>query len=395
MQRQANKQNLTIRYAFIPGFYWMSFAVIMGFSSLYLLSQGLTNTQIGIMTAVACTFSAFFQPILASYADRTTRMSLKEIVVILAGIVVLLAASLLICHDKWKTGTALFYSLAIFSLQMLTPLVNSLGTESINRGKKINYGACRAIGSLGYSVIAFILGKVTVSGGPISVPVAMLLVYAALLLSLLAFPFEKRTEKTEKITAVSGNGFFGFVHKYPRYCIVLVGCILIFISHIFLNNFTLQIIMSKGGGNAEMGFAQGLGSLIELPIMFLFGWMLTKLSCDIWFRMTGIFFFLKSLFSWIAPNIPLYYAVQLFQIFGWALITVSSVFYVNAIMDETDAIKGQAYYTVTFTVANVIGSVIGGVVLDQIGVSGMLCIGTVCAFVGMMIMLFFGKIKTN
>ena len=53
MNTSEKSKNLTPGYSFIQGFFWMSFAAIMGFSSLYLLESGYTNTQIGMIIAVA------------------------------------------------------------------------------------------------------------------------------------------------------------------------------------------------------------------------------------------------------------------------------------------------------------------------------------------------------
>ena len=73
---------------------------------------------------------------------------------------------------------------------------------------------------------------------------------------------------------------------------------------------------------------------------------------------------------------------------GWALIAVSSVYYVNSIMDAQDAIKGQAYLTMTYTLGSVLASLLGGALIDKAGVNAMLIFGTAAAFIGMIILLF-------
>lgn len=171
----------------------------------------------------------------------------------------------------------------------------------------------------------------------------------------------------------------------------LTGCVLVYISHVLLNSFTFQIVQEKGGTSAEMGTAMAMASLFELPTMFLFAFMLKKVRCDIWFRISGIFFFLKTLGTLLAPNILSFYAVQVFQMLGWALITVSSVYYVNAIMEKQDAIKGQAYMTMTYTLGSVAGALIGGALIDGMGVVSMLIFATVSAAAGMGIMLFMAQ----
>ena len=60
----AKTKNLTPIYAFIQGVYWMNFAAIMGYSGFYLLGSGFSNTEIGIIIAIAGILSAVLQPVL-------------------------------------------------------------------------------------------------------------------------------------------------------------------------------------------------------------------------------------------------------------------------------------------------------------------------------------------
>ena len=48
------KKHLSVRYGTIQGCYWMGYAALMGYASVYLLEKGFTNTQIGLLTAVGC-----------------------------------------------------------------------------------------------------------------------------------------------------------------------------------------------------------------------------------------------------------------------------------------------------------------------------------------------------
>ena len=163
---------------------------------------------------------------------------------------------------------------------------------------------------------------------------------------------------------------------------------MVYVSHVLINSFAYQVIVEKGGSSTDMGIAMALAAIIELPTMFLFGYMQKKIRCDIWFRSCGIFFALKTLFSLLAPNMTVYYIIQIFQAFGWALISVSSVYYVNSIMEPQDVIKGQAYFTMTYTIGTVLGALLGGWLIDLAGVSAMLIFGTAAASIGAVLMLF-------
>ena len=123
--------------------------------------------------------------------------------------------------------------------------------------------------------------------------------------------------------------------------------------------------------------------------------MLKKARCDTWFRLTGIFFTLKSLGSLLAPNMTVFYGIQIFQMLGWGLMTASSVYYVNAIMEPEDVIKGQAYFTMAYTLGSVLASLLGGALIDFAGVHSMLLFATISAFIGALIVLFFAERTTK
>lgn len=385
MKTDNKTKDLTVRYALIQSFFWMSLAAVIGYISFFLLDSGYSNTQIGLVTAIAGALSAVLQPAVASYADRPGSASLKKILLILAVILLAVSILLLLAFHRNMIMTGLAYGLILMLLQSLIPLVNSLGITSLNQGQKLNYGIARGMGSVSYALCAYLLGILTEKTGAFSVPLAMMLLLLFLIGSLFLFPFENTgCEKPEKASASCGSIFSLFI-KYKKFSIVLVGWTLIYISHVLLNNFAYQIVNSKNGGSAEMGVAMALAAMAEFPTLFLFNRMLKRARCDVWFRMSGIFFMLKSLCSLLAPNITVFYAVQLFQMFGWALVTVSSVYYVNAIVEEGDAIKGQAYMTMTYTLGTVAGALIGGALIDRSGVNSMLIFSTTAALIGAII----------
>lgn len=387
MTNSAKPKNLTVNYSFIQGFYWMNFSAIMGFASLYLLDGGFSNTEIGMIMAIAGIISAILQPMTAGYADRSSSPSLKKIMLVLILIQLTLGILMLFFFRRAFLLTGVLYGSTITLLQLLNPFINSLGMQSINQGNLLNFGAARGMGSVAYAVMSYILGAIAEKTGAVSVPVSISAISLALTATLVLFPFSKSGAAAAAPKATASNPL-AFFRKYKRFTVVLAGCIFIYLSHVLLNSFTFQIVESKGGGSGEMGSAMAIAALIELPTLFLFTLMLKKARCDFWFRICGIFFMLKSLGTLLAPNIPVFYGVQLFQMLGWGLIAVSSVYYVNSIMEEQDAIKGQAYITMTYTLGSVIGALLGGALIDAAGVNAMLVFATVSAVIGMLILLF-------
>lgn len=387
------KKHLSVRYGMIQGCYWMGSSALMGYASVYLLEKGFTNTQIGLLTAVGCILSAILQPALASYADRPESPSVRTMLLgtnlVQLVLVILLAAT---AGSSSMAVRTLLYGASITLLMLMIPFVNSLGMETIRQGEELDYGIGRGMGSVAYAAASWMLGRLTASFGANVIPVWAIALTLLFLLCVFTFPFEKDRKKTEAEKEKTGAASpVDFLKRYPSFAVVLLGCVLIFTSHNLINSFNYQIAMAKGGGSGEMGNAMTISAVSELPTMFLFGYLLKKKSSVFWFRLSGLFFTLKCVGTFLAFNIPTYYAVQPFQMLGWALINVACVYYVDGIMEPQDSIKGQAYMAMTITVGNVLSSLVGGWLIDAAGVGAMLICASCVAFIGWLIVCMGSK----
>ena len=378
-------KNLTVFYAFIQGLYWMNFAAIMGYSGYYLLAKDFSNTEIGIIIAVAGIISAILQPVLASYADHPQSPSLKKLMQLL--LLLQLIFGILLLFVQIPTVIGLLYGCSIALLQILTPFISALGMESINQGNNLNFGLARGMGSVAYAGLSYVLGIVTSWTGASAVPIFVMLITLSLTGVVALFPFTKVVASTAPKSQAASNSSnpLVFFRKYKRFSLVLLGCIFIYVSHVLLNNFTYQIIESKGGGSAQMGTATAIAAMCELPTLFLFSFIVRKIRCDILLRISGIFYAIKAIGSLLAPNVLTYYSVQTLQMLGWGLMTVVSVYYVNIIMEKEDVIKGQAYFTMTYTLGSVAAAFIGGALIDISGVNAMLIFSVISVVIGAII----------
>lgn len=384
-----NVKNESVRYnsvySILQACLWMSYAAILGFASVYLLDAGFTNTQIGLLTAAAFTLSSFLQPVVAAYADRANSLSVKQLLFIIDGMGVAVALALIASRGN-QTCTGWLFGCAMIVLSVLTPMVNSLGTETMNQGKSLNFGAARGIGSAGYAVGAFLLGRLEGKLGTALVPWTMTAIFGTFFLVLFLFPFVKVT-KDYGVSRKQSGGLPDFLRRYKAFTLTLVGCALIYTGHAFLNSYTFQIVETKGGGTQELGVVMAMASFAELPTMFLFGFLRKKAGPAFWLKVSGIFMTLKAVCTLLAPNMGWFYPVQLIQTLGFALIAVDSVFYANAQMEPRDAVKGQALMTMTITVGNVLGGLLGGPLIDTLGVHAMLLTATLVSGLGMVLVI--------
>ena len=368
------RQSKTAQYALIQALYWMSFCMIFAYASVYLLDRGFSNTAIGLLIGISGTISAILQPVIGGMAgEGPGRVPLKRMIMLGCSLMLLVGLGLLLVSGNQVLTVAL-YGTAVTFLQVLTSLVYSLGMGCINRGERLDFGLARGIGSLAYAGISYVAGFLVVSVGTELIPASIAALYGLMLAAVFFFRsgegtvpgMGKSVENAVKhpdSDQVSGKKMqqeATFFKRYPRFFALLLGATLVFVSHNMLNNFAFQVMESKGGGSSAMGTAIALAAASELPTMFLFGWMVKKVRCDIWLKISGLFFLIKSLATVLVTSVMGMYLIQGLQMFGFALFVVASVYYVNMIMEEKDRTRGQAFMTMTNTLGGVLGSSCGG-----------------------------------
>lgn len=406
------RQSKTAQYALIQGLYWMSFCMIFAYASVYLLDRGFSNTAIGLLIGISGTISAILQPVIGGMAGRGPgKVPLKRMIMFGCSLMLLAGLGLMLVSGN-QVLTVVLYGTAVTFLQVLTSLVYSLGMGCINRGERLDFGLARGIGSLAYAGISYVAGFLVVSVGTELIPASIAVLYGLMLAAVFFFRSGEGTVpgsgkmavtsagKTAEGTVGHTDGSAGggqandgkmqqeatFFKRYPRFFALLLGATLVFVSHNMLNNFAFQVMESKGGGSSAMGTAIALAAASELPTMFLFGWMVKKVRCDIWLKVSGLFFLIKSLATVLVTNVMGMYLIQGLQMFGFALFVVASVYYVNMIMEEKDRTRGQAFMTMTNTLGGVLGSSCGGALIDGFGIHIMLVASTVVAAAGMALM---------
>lgn len=393
--RQENFPLATTRYSLIQMFYWMTFCMMINFSSVYLLAKGFANAEIGLILAAVNIAAMLLQPAMATFVGRSARISLKNFLCALAGFVVLFAFFLLLGADKWLV--ALLATAAFTAQVSLHPLVNALCFQYRKQKFAINYGIARGIGSGSFAVTAIVLGRYIESIGAEYLP-AFYMVTASVFLLLMAFfrPRKSAMAGQGEADAVPLGGDaapeavspLGFVRKYKRFCVYIAGSALIFFPHTIISSYMYQIVSSLGGGSAEMGVASFLAASVEIPVMFAFAKLNKRFSCATLLRCTAVVFAIKHFLTFLAPSIPVYYATQLLQIGAYGLYIPASVYYVDQITEKQDQVLGQAVAGGALTAGTVLSSLVGGMLLDRLSVKALLFIGVFLSLAGGALVLY-------
>lgn len=377
------KWKATASYAVMQASMWGFYAIIVGFSSSFMYSHGFTDGQISIVLGITTALSCAAQLLLAELIARTPKLTVYRVLLVLS--VALLACALLMSL-KATAPAIMGLGLGLVLLQVLPAMANSIGMDSLNQGSPLNYDIARGVGSGGYSLLALVTGML-VSG--LGVEVLWVLTLADTLVFLggviwfhhsgeiSAPPKERVKEKREG----------SFLRAYPRFALVLLGSIVLMVSHNLVYSFLYQIVVSKGGDTSHQGIAAFVSAMTEIPVMFAFGWLLKKKKCEFWFGFSAAVFVLKPLLLYLATGVWGVYAAMTTQMIGYAVYVMASAYYAGSATDKDDMIRAQSYMTSAIPIGSLIANSTGGFLCQYYTPQGMLLVSTAAAVIGGVIVI--------
>lgn len=390
---KTNQIKLNLQYISMQIPYWMGYSVLGTFTSVFLLSRDFSNSQIGLVLALANLLAAVVQPFLASFADRMTHIRLSQLAAVMALLLVGFSGILLLLPKAFLI-LAFMYVLLYTCLVLLQPLTIAIGTFFISRGYSLNFGVARGLGSLAFAGAAAVTGRLIERFSPTII--LYLLIGIFLFFALMAVLIDTRKQggkySESQITAQQPEnqaeepiGLMAFAKEYRRFMLLLVGVSLLFVFHVIINSYMFQIIQPLGGSAANAGSSLSVAALSELPTMFFFSWLLKKFKIKSLMRLAACFFSVKAVLILFAGDLLLINIAQSLQMVGFAMHTMASVYYTNQIIPQKDLVKGQTLMAMANTLGGIIGSFLGGQMLSFLSVSAMLLIGTLISVIGTLI----------
>lgn len=387
----SDNKKYTIKYAAVQGFYWAAFCSLLGFTAIFLLDRGYTNSEIGIIIALSNVAAVFLQPIIASLADKYEKITLKGIIWVGAAIILLTSAGLTIAGGASFLVSA-FITFSLIGIMVIQPFVNTMSVQLEERGIFINFGVCRACGSFCYAMVSTVMGILLKYNPTALIPFSAAILTLGLFASVGVLAGHKgewkagRLNKKKDAQEKKAQGLVSFLVSHKKFFVFLIGITFIFYYHVLSCNFLYQIIENVGGDSASMGVASSISAVMELPAMIFFIKLVQRVSCKTLLRISGLFFAVKSILYFMAGSVGMIYAAQLFQAGGYALFIPASVYYVSKLLDRADMVKGQSLVTTAITLGGVFASVVGGKMLDDYGAGMTLLVGAVVAVIGVISM---------
>ncbi len=247
-------QNPVVRGASYYFGYWGVVGFYVPFLNVYFLQIGLTGSQIAIFSTLLPLLMLTSAPLIASFADRLrARVRILALCIAITGIAIFLLG---LSTNYW----------VLLSLMLLMSIVRSpiagIGDGLVAKMSvmhKVNFGAMRMWGSLGFATVAIISGFAWQKFGyqPMFVAACLGFLPVALLASRL----------DEEAAAPAQGPMWGPLLRNPAMRTLLITSFLMAGSLSMSGTFEGILMESLGGGGLFIGLLLGVTGMSEIPMM--------------------------------------------------------------------------------------------------------------------------------
>lgn len=374
------KKGPTFQYSVLQAGYFMDCLVITNFAAVFLAGRGCTTKEIGFVTSISALVSCVLSQLFGTLADKSDHVPLKYYLIVIMSVCTASFLGLQFLPHS-VLPTMMFYITA-FSLQSaLSPLITSLCLQFTNNGYDLNFGFARSIGSLGYALMALVMGKVTeLMESEIIVPI-FISIYMLLIIFLIFFPVPVKDDHAH---VIAGNALIQekpstmkeFIHRYKRFIVLNLSFVLFWFMNNLLGTYMIYFVKELGGSTSDVGLTLFVMAFSEIPAVMFGSNIMARIGSVKMLRIAMFGGLLKAVLFFLAGSLNFWIWLNVTHLLMSGFYQVSAVYYVYSIVGKKDLVKGQTLMAVaTSGICPMISNYLGGVMIDVLPLRMILFIG--------------------
>jgi PPP family 3-phenylpropionic acid transporter len=374
-------------YALMQGLFWTCYCCVQGFAANLLQSEGFSSGAIGALLAIASLAAFLIQTPLASLADQSKKWNSAALTLSCA-LIIALTGALRSIRSLPPLADAFLLTIALAAVNATIPLLTGvMYLVRVKGGEEIRYGLCRSAGSLFYAVASVFLGVLmektsTAILGPASLVSGLLLAVSVQHLRRYCSS-SPRQERPE-----ASGSYRDLFSRHPSFLFLIIGCTLLYAGHLLVNNFMIYLVTPLGGSDSTVGSLLAFQAIIELPGMILGDRLARRLGTARMLAAALIAFNVKQLLFWHASSIAGLYGATLCHMVSFALFIPVSVVYAQRLASPENLVKAQACFSIATIAGSLLASLLGGRLLETIGLSPTMQVFYFLSLGGLILSLF-------
>jgi MFS transporter, PPP family, 3-phenylpropionic acid transporter len=360
-------------------------SVVTVYLPLFLQAMGYTTTQIGFLLAFFNVAGIIIPLFVTPLMSRTKRLG-AVLLIIAAGMAVIPVP---LFHYRGFALTALFLAVYAAFYRSAIPVCDSMINDILGVHRE-KYGYVRVFGSIGFVVMSLILQHFIVLAECTVSEMTAWMSLPAVLFALTVLPFTGVSKKTHGLLPGQKDENAGtfrdtIVSFGAGYYLVLFVIFMQNMGMIPASQF-LSLYVKDFLHSDASGFVWAFNALCEIPFMFLSGRFIRRYGAlPLLLLCTGAVTVRMSLYAFI-PNLAGVMLGQAMHSLTFGLFYPSCIMYcAQAAHSRRALVVSMTLFTMTGSLANVLGSSLGGWLIDTVGYRGMFCVFALMPAVGLML----------
>ena len=351
------------------GFYftiYMTAGVATAYSGIWFAQKGLSAGEIGVINALPVFLMLVINLVVGRIADRATDW--RQVIVAGAVAAGLIPIGLFFAEGFW--GILLVWTLGALPLAAIGPVLDA-ATMRMTRRNGTDFGAIRAIGTIGYTAIIFITGYVIAwFGGELFL---WLLVGVGLLrgaVSLALPKFRAPSEPSEASVPAAVGALRLIEVMKPWFLLPLIGWAMVFGTHLMLNAFQALVWKEQGIGEDVIGLLIVVGALSEAAMFFGFAKFSKRYSARVFILLSAAVSVLRWVAMGFSPGVEILFGLQMLHGITFALGFIGCVNFIANWTSEDIAAEAQSFFQVLQQAMSVIVILGFGALMGPLGARG-------------------------
>ena len=375
-------KKINLHYTTIQGTFGIGFGALMSFGAVLMLSRGLSNSALGVVTCIAQLLPMVLQPVVTSFAGRRQGMTTRKMLMLLTLPILVMAAVMMLAPSSlWVIIAG--YMLIFVVINLITPYHNVLMVDFLTRGVEVNYGLGRGVGSGTFALATLVLGFVLEGRDSVLIVPVIGVAMLLQLLCVAAFRYplpavevaqEEKEKEASRMAILRSRGDF----------VLLLGAVALLLGvHNVTNVYMVHVIDRVGGAESLMGIILGVSAITELVSMPLFPKMQKKFGIKTLLQFAAVFFVVRLALLLIAPSGGFLYLAAVCQFFSSGILLPAIVYYVAQTLTPEQQTNGQGMiHLAGYCLGPALITLGVGAVVDMRGINAALGVMIALAAVG-------------
>ena len=358
----------------LTGVFYIIQVSVLGFTVYYLSENGYTPFEVGALLTTFGIIAMIAQRLLGNFADENPKIDFKSILT-LTGLICIVLFICMYFLNKNKLAVGLLFGTAFTLTNCMSPFVNESCFYYTNKGINVDYGKARGIGSLSFAIASLILGTFTDKFGARSISFNGIIFASIFLLIIMFMPrigSDNETNVNESVVKNKVDGkdnanIINLIKKYPSFFLIVAATVFAMCFQNADCGYLINIIEDIGGDASNLGLANAIAAMVEIPIMFMITKIMKKIKVKKLIVVACAFYIIRGLVFCI-PSMTAIYAAQVLQMFSYAILTPAIVYLADEMMYDEDKNKGQTFIGMAVTSGLILGSYVGGQLITSGGI---------------------------